>query len=103
MIEAFATNELFSCEVEGLLSYPLEIFVSVDDFFQARSEASADLEGILALGFAEFLNHLDDSLEDVASVLLDIGHEVFDFFILGLVDDELIGLFHEVVELLGEF
>jgi len=35
-------------------------------------------------------------------MFLDIGHEVLDLVLFAFADDELVGLFHVVVELLGK-
>ena len=48
------------------------------------------------------MNHGDDLFEGTVVIPFDKSHKVFDFFFFRFVDDELVGLLHEVVELLGE-
>ena len=49
------------------------------------------------------MNHLDDSFEDIRAVLFDVGHEFLDFLVFRFVDYELIGLFHEIIQLFSKF
>ena len=49
------------------------------------------------------MDHLYDSFEDIRPVPLDISHEFLDFLVFRFVDNELVGLFHVVVEVLSKF
>lgn len=44
------------------------------------------------------MDQLNDFLEGFGSNLLDTRDEFLDFLVVGLVDDELVGLFHIVIE-----
>lgn len=103
MVHVFAVNEFLASEIERLLCDSLKFGVALDDVSEAGLQALADLYGVFALALAEILDEADDLVKNLGPVLLDVAHELLDFFVVGAVDDELVAVLHVGVEFLGEF
>ena len=103
MLQIFPYDKLLTSQIEGFLGYPFELFVPFHDAIESWPENLADFNGVLTLGFAELLNHDNDLVKGGGVVLADIGHEVLDLVFFIFVNDELVGLLHVDIELLGEF
>jgi hypothetical protein len=78
-------------------------WISLNDFVEFGDDEFADLGVAFALGLVEFLDHRDDPIEHLGTILLGIAHEVPQFLIFGPGDHKLVAIFQEKVELLGEF
>lgn len=102
MLHAFSVDELFSSEIKCFLSDPFQLGIAFDDVPESGLEALADLQRIFTFELAEVLDESDDLIENLRPVLLDIAHELLDFFIFRAVDNELVAVLHVGVEFLGE-
>lgn len=103
MLQIFAANQFLRSQIKCFFSDAFKLRISFGDVLKARLETLADLNRILALELAQFLDEPNDLIKNTGPVLLDVPHELFDLFIFRTIDHKLVALFHVEIELLGEF
>ena len=101
VLNVFLANKFFLV-FKSLFCELKDFCIVLDDVFNFWDDHFADIIVSVTLVLAEFLNHLDNSVEQVRPVLFDMAHKIFELFFFRACHHKLIAFFKKPVELASE-